>query len=146
MPVQTPCIGLCSTVFGDQVCRGCKRYADEIVAWNGYNQDEKRIVHDRLESHLLQIFSDKFKLEDQALFERKLQDNNVRYMRIRKPLCWINDLLRTNVLEQSSFEEFGVSLANDLKAMSVSEIIELVDNEVYALSEAHYQRYVAVSE
>ncbi|HBZ99754.1 MAG TPA: DUF1289 domain-containing protein, partial [Pseudomonas sp.] len=23
--IKTPCIGLCSTVYGDVVCRGCKR-------------------------------------------------------------------------------------------------------------------------
>ncbi|MEO1955257.1 MAG: DUF1289 domain-containing protein, partial [Gammaproteobacteria bacterium] len=35
--VKTPCIGVCSTVFGDEVCRGCKRFQNEVIEWNSYN-------------------------------------------------------------------------------------------------------------
>lgn len=40
----TPCVGICSTTYGDLVCRGCKRFAHEIVAWNSYRPDQ----HDRV--------------------------------------------------------------------------------------------------
>ena len=49
MPVATPCIGLCSTTFGDLVCRGCKRYVHEIVGWNGFSEGQQRIVIARLD-------------------------------------------------------------------------------------------------
>ncbi|WP_446731421.1 DUF1289 domain-containing protein [Pseudomonas sp. PSKL.D1] len=29
--IKTLCIGRCSTVFGDRVCRGCHRFHEEIV-------------------------------------------------------------------------------------------------------------------
>ncbi|WP_366536212.1 DUF1289 domain-containing protein, partial [Acinetobacter baumannii] len=29
----TPCAGRCSTVFGDQVCRGCRRFNHEPRNW-----------------------------------------------------------------------------------------------------------------
>ncbi|MCZ6890305.1 MAG: DUF1289 domain-containing protein, partial [Gammaproteobacteria bacterium] len=38
---RTPCIGICSTTYGDLVCRGCKRYAHEIVDWNRYTEDQR---------------------------------------------------------------------------------------------------------
>ncbi|MCF8976542.1 DUF1289 domain-containing protein, partial [Pseudomonas edaphica] len=28
--IKTPCVGLCSTVYGDLVCRGCKRFHHEV--------------------------------------------------------------------------------------------------------------------
>ena len=31
---KTPCIGLCSTVFGDSVCRGCLRFVHEGEVFN----------------------------------------------------------------------------------------------------------------
>ncbi|MEM9624509.1 MAG: DUF1289 domain-containing protein, partial [Pseudomonadota bacterium] len=34
---RTPCVGICSTTYGDLVCRGCKRFAHEIVQWNAYD-------------------------------------------------------------------------------------------------------------
>ena len=48
--VKTPCVGVCSTVFGDEVCRGCKRFQHEVIEWNGYTDFEKEIVWNRLES------------------------------------------------------------------------------------------------
>jgi predicted Fe-S protein YdhL (DUF1289 family) len=45
---RTPCIGTCSTTYGDLVCRGCKRFAHEIVQWNGFDQGQRRVVWERL--------------------------------------------------------------------------------------------------
>ncbi len=28
---RTPCVGMCSTTYGDLVCRGCRRFSHEIV-------------------------------------------------------------------------------------------------------------------
>ena len=41
--IKTPCVGLCSTVYGDLVCRGCKRFHHEVIQWNGYNEEEKYV-------------------------------------------------------------------------------------------------------
>ena len=48
----TPCIGLCSTVYGDLVCRGCKRFSHEIIDWNRYDHQQKAAVWQRLEQLL----------------------------------------------------------------------------------------------
>ena len=45
---RTPCVGVCSTTYGDLVCRGCKRFAHEIVAWNGYRDHQRDVVWARL--------------------------------------------------------------------------------------------------
>jgi len=45
---RTPCIGICSTTYGDLVCRGCKRFAHEIVGWNGYDREQRGAVWTRL--------------------------------------------------------------------------------------------------
>ncbi|MEJ2131069.1 MAG: DUF1289 domain-containing protein, partial [Gammaproteobacteria bacterium] len=47
-PISTPCVGVCSTVYGDLVCRGCKRYAHEVIEWNRYEPQQKREVWRRL--------------------------------------------------------------------------------------------------
>ena len=38
---STPCLGICSTTFGDEVCKGCKRFAHEIVSWTKYSLEER---------------------------------------------------------------------------------------------------------
>lgn len=45
---RSPCIGICSTTYGDLVCRGCKRFAHEVVSWNGYDEGQKSTVWQRL--------------------------------------------------------------------------------------------------
>lgn len=46
---RTPCVGICSTTYGDLICRGCKRFAHEIVSWNGYTVQQQQQIWCRLE-------------------------------------------------------------------------------------------------
>ena len=62
--VKTPCIGVCSTVFGDEVCRGCKRFQNEVIDWNGYEDSQKTAVLTRLESLKTQIMQSKITIVD----------------------------------------------------------------------------------
>ena len=45
---RTPCIGVCSTTYGDLVCRGCKRFAHEVVGWNSFADAQRHVVWMRL--------------------------------------------------------------------------------------------------
>jgi uncharacterized protein len=51
----TPCAGRCSTVFGDAVCRGCRRFNHEVIQWNTYNPTQQTAVWKRLDAQLDQI-------------------------------------------------------------------------------------------
>lgn len=46
----SPCIGVCSTTYGDLVCRGCHRFAHEVAQWNGYEAHQQTAVLERLEA------------------------------------------------------------------------------------------------
>lgn len=43
-PVPSPCISLCEMAPENGLCRGCLRTIDEIVAWGGASDDEKRVI------------------------------------------------------------------------------------------------------
>lgn len=51
----TPCAGRCSTVFGDSVCRGCRRFNHEVIQWNTYSPEQHTAVWRRLDAQLDQI-------------------------------------------------------------------------------------------
>ncbi len=55
LKVKTPCIGVCSTGIGDVVCRGCKRFAHEVIDWNGYTVEQHQLVVNRLDGFLKQV-------------------------------------------------------------------------------------------
>ena len=55
IPSLTPCAGRCSTVFGDLVCRGCRRFNHEVIHWNTYTAEQRLMVWKRLDAQLDQI-------------------------------------------------------------------------------------------
>ena len=73
----TPCLGICSTTYGDDVCKGCKRFVHEIISWPKYSQDERALVNDRLEKFKVLILQDRFKVHDKDLFQIKLKENAI---------------------------------------------------------------------
>ena len=55
IPSLTPCAGRCSTVFGDAVCRGCRRFNPEVIRWNTYTEEQRQAIWIRLDAQLDQI-------------------------------------------------------------------------------------------
>lgn len=45
---DTPCIAICSTSQGDDLCKGCGRTFDEVQFWPGMSPAEKRTVWRRI--------------------------------------------------------------------------------------------------
>ena len=45
---DTPCIAICSTSQGDDLCKGCGRSFDEVQHWTAMSPAEKRVVWRRI--------------------------------------------------------------------------------------------------
>lgn len=141
--VKTPCIGICSTVFGDEVCRGCKRYQNEIIEWNSFNDSEKRSVLDRLETLKVQIMDPKIQVFNKKLLKEKLKHYKVRFVEDNNPLCWVFDLLRSGSESIQDPKDFGFDLKG-FGPTDLSELKKIMEDELFELSEAHHQRYFKV--
>jgi uncharacterized protein len=48
MRPDSPCIAICSTAQGDDLCRGCGRTFEEVSNWVFMNQDQKDEVWRRI--------------------------------------------------------------------------------------------------
>ena len=59
---RTPCIGVCSTTYGDDICRGCRRFRHEITSWINYSDSEKNIINRRLEKFKVTVLEEKDKV------------------------------------------------------------------------------------
>lgn len=44
----SPCIGICSTGLGDELCRGCGRTFHEVNNWARFSDEEKRAINARI--------------------------------------------------------------------------------------------------
>ena len=91
---STPCLGICSTTFGDEVCKGCKRFAHEIVNWTKYSLEEREIINDRLEKFKIKILQDRFKVYDSDLLANRLDEKAINFNHSLDPITWIFDLFR----------------------------------------------------
>ena len=140
--VPTPCIGVCSTGIGDVVCRGCKRYAHEVIDWNGYSEAQKRAISERLEQLLTQIVAAKLNVFDATLLASQLQLQRVRYSAHKNPLVWVFELLRAGATQITDTRKFGFAVDENYHAIGLLALREQIDREFFILSEAHYQRYM----
>ena len=135
---STPCLGICSTTFGDEVCKGCKRFAHEIVSWTKYSQEEREIVNDRLEKFKIQILQHRFAITDKNLFESMLEEKAINFNHSLDPLTWIFDLFRAAGSQKFDISNFGIK---SLVQFNPKTIRDEINNELLELSEAHHDRY-----
>ena len=135
---STPCLGICSTTFGDEVCKGCKRFSHEIVSWTKYSLEEREIVNDRLEKFKVQILQHRFEIIDQDLFESKLEEKAINFNHSLDPLTWIFDLFRAAGSQTFDIESFGIK---KLYRFDPKTIRDEINKELLELSEAHHERY-----
>lgn len=144
-PIRTPCIGVCSTGIGDSVCRGCKRFAHEVIQWNAYNHDERAAIDARLQSLLRQVMEPKLTVVDARLLQQQIELQRIRYNPSHHCYSWAFDLLKAGASQIEDIREFGCVLSAQWSARPLAELKLAIDADMYTLSCAHYERYIAPS-
>jgi len=138
---STPCIGICSTTFGDDVCKGCKRFSHEITNWGKFSTDERAVVNSRLEQFKTTILEEKFSISDSELFESKMNEFSINFNSSLEPITWIFDLLRASSNKDLNVNDFGVEILPAFSDLSLIELRDLINQEMLQLSEAHYYKF-----
>ncbi|HEX7037256.1 MAG TPA: DUF1289 domain-containing protein [Pseudomonadales bacterium] len=142
---RTPCVGICSTTFGDLVCRGCKRFAHEIVQWNAYDADQRRAVWQRLLTLRAGAVAALLRIRDEALLREQAERAGLRPDDSLAAENVLYELLqRVRWREPAvTLEALGVELAPGarlhLEALPET-VLAAIDQEFYVRSLAHYER------
>lgn len=55
MPIESPCILVCSIDMKTGFCFGCGRTSAEIAGWTGYTSDRRRAVMEELPGRLSKV-------------------------------------------------------------------------------------------
>ncbi len=143
--IRTPCIGVCSTGIGDSVCRGCKRFDYEVIAWNGYSQSQKAAIDARLASLLSRLVGERFVVFDAGRLVEQLQLQQIAYRDYRDVNCWLYELLRAGATQIEDCASYGFARRPLAANRSLSSLRAEIDAELYALSVAHYERYIVAN-
>jgi len=141
-PIKTPCIGVCSTGIGDNVCRGCKRFCHEVIDWNSYTPAQKQVIDERLRDFLSRCVSNKLRVTDRALLQWQLRVQQIRYNENHDEYCWVFTLLKAGAGQISATGDYGFEVDSSYRDLSLAELREMIDQEFFILSEAYYERYM----
>lgn len=142
-PVKTPCIGICSTGVGDSVCRGCKRFGHEVIDWNAYTHEQRLIIAQRLESFLTQIVQNMIEVVDAKILLEQIKHQQIQFKPEQNPYCWVFDLFRAGASQIKDLSRYGLCLQPAWKNTDLTIIRDNMDKDFYALSCAHYERYIS---
>ena len=143
--IRTPCIGVCSTGIGDSVCRGCKRFDHEVIAWNSYDQSQKAAIDARLASLLSRLVDERFVIFDPGRLVEQLQLQQIPYRGYRDANCGLYELLRAGANQIEDTAVFGFSRRPLVARRTLSSLRAEIDAELYSLSVAHYERYIVAN-
>ena len=137
--VKTPCIGICSTTsLGDAVCRGCKRYAFEVIQWNSYEEEAKAAVLTRIEKLVCQILENKLRIFSVPNLKSGLERAQVPYDPLLSPYCWLHNLLKKHHQHIEDIREYGVYALPGFTELSMAGLSDIIDQELLLLCEAHF--------
>ena len=146
---RTPCVGICSTTYGDLVCRGCKRFAHEIVQWNGYDDLQQEAVRERLQRLRDEVLSLLLVCHDEALLQNALSDAGLQDLDLMEAQY---QLLRFMVRREQPLASVGLALAAEAQALATPlpaqadkvldtlYLMQLLDSETFQRAKAHYER------
>lgn len=129
----TPCVGVCSTTYGDLVCRGCKRFAHEIVAWNGYAQSQREAVWRRLARLLAESVRAHVRISDAARLRAAAREAGATEDSTPEALALAAMRVRPGPLAALGLTPTHAATTETAPAARA------IDREFYLRSQAHYE-------
>lgn len=126
----SPCIGLCSTVYGDDVCRGCKRFSEEVIIWNQLEEPEKIESLKRIDA-ITQAQMEKYfaVINEDQLYEKI--DYFEIWLHPRQPILSKAFTLLLKCKDQlSDLASCGLQLKQPC-SLSLNQLIDQIDHAIY---------------
>jgi len=133
---RTPCVGICSTTYGDLVCRGCKRFAHEIVMWNSFADDQRETVWQRLHELREGAVAQFLSIADPSLLAEAATRLRVPDAELLSRENLAYEVLRRVARRLDTPADVGIRIHDDRAATTVLDAIE---QEFYARSLAQYE-------
>jgi hypothetical protein len=150
LKTHSPCLGICSTTYGDQVCRGCKRYCHEIADWLRYQPIQKHQVWQRLEKTAQQVIGNFLRIVDAQQLQNQLQQLAHRPVSPQSPdyhalllLHYLASRLHPDAKHQPfNVADYGLQWQIGMPPLSFMKLWQGIDQQLLALTIALYDRQI----
>lgn len=131
----TPCAGRCSTVFGDSVCRGCRRFNHEVIKWNTYSLEQQVSIWHRLDLQLDQILVPMLPLANVETAEQFVLSKRVRLREDASKGRKLYHALKICEKNKNFADESGLGI----QSHQVKKIWQEFERRVLALATASFE-------
>ena len=138
---RTPCIGVCSTTYGDFVCKGCKRFGHEVVGWNQFTDEQRGAAWDRLSRLLDQSIQDYLVVSERRSRGNALETPHELLERLKTELKEdpLQDL-------EGCLERLGLKTHEPQSSIrTLLALVLAIENAFLMRSEAHYEHSYSTS-
>ena len=135
--IPSPCIGLCSTTLGDDICRGCSRFYNEVDQWNQYTDIQKKNVYSRIDSISVNVISQYIVVEDFEILREKVASILLPMLEYRPPIYQAFELIRRQPVYYFNPESIGVLILD--KKESYDRFIMVVRSDLLKVSRELYE-------
>lgn len=144
--LKTPCIGVCSTVFGDPVCRGCKRFFFEVTNWNGYSHEERRAIWRRLRRLRELVLQRMLVITNPKALRQHIATEGIFALPDPTDLEIAYSLLCRKASTMEHTSAYGFKARDAKFSGSLVDLLRQTEAAFLELSQAHYQRYFAATQ
>lgn len=140
MSRSSPCVGICSTTYGDLVCRGCKRFAHEVVGWNGYDETQRASVRARLAELRDGCVHRRVRVGDSSTFEALAGGLPQACVEDLTSGGYIFEVLRRHARGAPSLRSLGLVAQLGFAHLDPVALRDAIDAEFFERAVAHYER------
>ena len=128
---KTPCIGRCSTTFGDEICKGCGRTYVQVIQWNGLSNTFKIEIKENINELRRKAATKFIKSINESILLDEIAVRELNYKSVSSNLY----LLAYRVLETTNFspEVFGIILKDEYTGVQRIELVRELYKEYDSL-------------
>jgi len=81
-------------------------------------------------------------IHDEKLLLAQIKHQQIQFKPEQNPYCWVFDLLRAGATQIRNLSDYGLALQPAWAGTPLQSIRENIDKDFFALSCAHYERYI----
>ena len=128
--VSSPCVGVCSTSVGDDICRGCQRHLAEIRDWPSYNDAQRSQRMLELDELRSQVAGEFLHVVDPVKLETQLQRHRIRFRDEQPALSRAVELLRVGGQRIQVLSRYGLVPVGEGVGLSSEMLHERITQRV----------------
>ncbi|MGB8713711.1 MAG: DUF1289 domain-containing protein [Onishia taeanensis] len=137
--IISPCVGLCSTTVGDDVCRGCQRHSDEIRDWPAYEFHERDLRLAELDALRVAAAGELLQVVDADMLKTQLERHRIRHRDDQPPLSQAVELLRVGRDRINDLSRYGLEAVGEGQGLSPAALHAQLVPRLMAVAEARRQ-------